>query len=533
MQRRNYLHVLIGSFLALVAFFVFGGSNALAIPPAGVRILFFDTPNPIDNIARTAVILHRPVELITLNGLSRTDSDFSDNLEILNGQTVNPGEQIAVTHLIWFDENVSSDPQFGLPSANSSQPWQDVYDFISNPKSNAFAGGQEISRINQLGKMVTSGGFSSALTSGLDPHASGVSGTVHYGPNAAADNTGRPDIITSATYTIPEPITGIQTRFDVYSALYYDYDFISGSSRYRELDFGESYFFINPRVPKFEVRSGDIFVGSGLSDRLVPTGPAGQVITSGTDIKNSNACSWITNQLLKQECLSTPLQHVGTYSFSDSTTANAQKARESLYKSLSKAAQEVAQIETSNNQSVVENRIRNFLQQNQSDLLSKGEMLIIANPFSGDPVRGSDVTVRGKKVVVFAGGGNPTFKGYIKAEANNQVAFILLGGGTMQLQGRGGAATAEAHFDGAFVALDVTADGGGNYTSSQVAITSAGEYPPVTVNGLLVSDIIRVSRQVPGNSDYVVKINYDGKFISNNLIGLSPFLRPLVSEASF
>lgn len=534
MQRRKYLLGLFATFLLLVGFFVLGGGQALAMPPGGIRAMLLDiTPDPSVNILHYDVVVHRPVDLFTLNGLSMPDfaAGYAGKLDVLNGQTVNPGEQIAVTSLLWFRPSVSTDPIYGIPNANSSVPYMDVYNFIANPKSNAFSGNQEIEKadVEVIAKMNPDLGPLGGKLESPDPFSPGRNGFAHYNWLARADNTGRPDIILSVIYNVPEPVGGIQTRFDTYGALYYDYD------DYKELEFLDRYFTVNPKQPRLEVADGDIYIGSDISNRLVPTSHAGQVITSNGDISNTNKCSWIDSLLDKPDCTNA-LEQIGSYSFSADSTKNEIKARQSLYKSLSKVAQETAEIENGTAENLVATKIKNFLTRSQSDLYAKGEVLIVTNRFDGDPTKGNDITVRGKKMVVFAGGGNPKFEGYVKTNGDDQVAFVLLGNGTMQLFGRSGSSIPEstAQFDGAYISLDVTPDVvTGNYGKGTVLVGSNSESSPVTVNGLLVADTIRVDRVVPVNSDYVLKVNYDGRFLNGSIMGLSPFLRPLVSEASF
>ncbi len=153
-------------------------------------------------------------------------------------------------------------------------------------------------------------------------------------------------------------------------------------------------------------------------------------------------------------------------------------------------------------------------------------MLIFTSPVNGDITAGSPINVIGKKVVVFAGGGNIDFNNLIIAPNGAKVAFMGLANTNLNLSGPtntepGGTSP---QFDGAYNA--------GNYNEiGQINITSRGPSNSLTIKGLLAATNINVQRQTPGDQNTLVKLYYDQSFAQGNLVGLSSLISPLATGA--
>lgn len=533
-------------YLVLFLATFFGGFKPVSAmpPPASIRAILLRN-NPSSNVLRVESFFHDPCDIG--GGLSYSDgegghdcSGFNKILTIDVSEPVwqkttaiterNPGQSIAYTFAIWLKPNVVLDPANGdvstfndFPRFDSRTSWlqdQVIYD----PANFEII----YSRIDPAGS-------SAGVTLlGNDP-VRNTEGIFYYSSRASGDATGGPDIVLTLLYkNLPSPANNVSTQFTSQGNLYY------GSTN-DNIGQNSDSFYLNTPKKNITVEQGDIFVGNGVNANLLPNDrSAGQTfITRNGSITNEVKCPWSPIEQ-RADCQSDTLTQIGSYIF-DNTSVNAgTKAgegagRDALRMAINKAAQENAQINNTSQLSTVQSSIRNFLTSPQQLWrYPKGQMLIFTSPVNGDITAGSPINVIGKKVVVFAGGGNIDFNNLVIAPSGAKVAFVGLANTNLNLSGPtntepGGASP---QFDGAYIALDITKDNAGNYNEiGQINITSRGPSNSLTIKGLLAATNINVQRETPGDQNTLVKLYYDQSFAQGNLVGLSSLISPLATGA--
>lgn len=496
-------------------------------PPGAIRGFLLSGGNQPSDVLKTVAIFHEPSDVGKVTML-RLSQDVQSVLPRVVERS--PGQSIAFTVAVW----VRPTPITNWQPTNGGR----VTLFAELPHFNNLVGSQVINEPANRHVVVSLFKPDFTQADGPSPLAPGNIGVGLSNSTAVGDaDAETPDFILTVLYTnLPSPIRDGDTVFTANGNIIFQDS--SATSFGGDHD---SFTLKKPVRQTISVEQGDIFIGAGISDRLLPNDKSvGQMlITRNGSINNINKCSWLpANQ--QPECTGARLTQIGAYIF-DNTTTNAGiesregAARDALRNAINKAAQENAQISTNSNLASVQTTVRDFLRGAQERWrYPKGQMLIFTQPVNGDITAGSNIAVVGKKVVVFAGGGNIDFNGTITTPEPAKVAFISLGNSIQTLIGPAASESATPHFDGAYVALDVTRDNLGKFTETgQINIRSkAGvDSQPLNINGLLAATNIDVHRQVVPNQKYLVNLKYDSTFAQGNLIGLSSLIRPLASGA--
>ncbi|MDO8471743.1 MAG: hypothetical protein Q7S64_01145 [bacterium] len=522
-------------------------------PPGSIRGFLLAGGNQTGDVLRVVTFFHDPCDI---GGSALPSYSDSDGLHTCSGpnkitqliptQPINTsvnlinerftGQSIAYTVAVWLKPTTQWQPTNGQVMLFGDLPRSNIISQVIDDDGNR----------DIIYQLIDPVGGSPGNISKLNSPLTGNIGISYQNDKASGDNTDQPDLILTILYrNLPTPVGGNEAYFTASGYLLYPDPVLTYPG-------GSPSFLLkqSPRKQTISVEQGDIFIGNSISDRLLPNDHfAGQMfITSNGAITNANKCSWLP-ATQQSECDSDKLTQIGTYLFENTSTnavaanqVNGKQqgaARDALRNAINKAAQENAQLSTGGNSAIstVQTTIRHFLNAPQTRWrYPNGQMLIFTQPVTGDVTDGSSIQVLGKKVVVFAGGGNIDFNGTVTTPAPAKVAFISLGNSTQTLIGPAASEPGGStpHFDGAYVALDVTRDSAGNFTETgQINIRSKTgvDSNPLIINGLLAATNIDVQRQVTSTEKHLVRIFYDSTFAQGNLIGLSSLIRPLASGA--
>lgn len=352
------------------------------------------------------------------------------------------------------------------------------------------------------------------------------------GQQAIEAGTSGPDLIFSLVFNNVMPNLQQETTFNTQGGLYFRANWPSESS-YTPLDGRSTSINVRPQAQSVDIHTGDVAIKNGFGDnRIILNNQGGQTVITDRQLNN---CDW-SSPALHQKCLDSDgvKKYVGLYLTNLFSTANLDQAKTELKKTLSKVAQETAEIYNSNDQNQINQHINDFLRRNYNPWLHpRGEVLIIGGDLSNLDVKsltGRNFEVRGRKLLVFSSSTRgfqvnwKDYVGYANDSGPNKLASISLSGSQV-LEGNPNLADSDPRFDGAFIATSLS-----GRTDNRITIGGGPDYPPVTINGLIMADQIAVTRQVNPANPTIATINYDPSFQNGGLLGLSPFIRPLVSE---
>lgn len=518
-KRRQSLFALIFSLFALVLF-VSSPAFTKAIPPAGVRVWLFNrAPTASDIIQDVVTVVHKTYDI---NSYCENNEDpdgcsgAADSTDLLQSTIANPankltligeplyaGDEVAVSTMVWLQDGVSLDLPVDL--------------FMSFPTitSGPFTG-QNITTVTPIiFPPITA---TPILADNPEDHGiyRSFRGEMIKLPNAVSNNSTRPDIIFSYVISLlpnsPDTNGNQYTiRTGIFDAGGTDPILTSGGS-----------FMLKPRNQYIAVEEGNAFVnGLNNANKLVFNNTKGQTIVSNGPI--SGKCDWV-DPAIAAKC-DGKLDWIGSHSFANDSQEKADVARVALRQSLSKAVQEIAEIHKDS--SSADNKIKTFLERPQTGVTKvkypNGEVLLVMGS-GGLFLDTGDINVQGKKLVIFSGYDTVNWRNSnINEIGGAKFASIVLSG-IQVLDNRNGG---PANYDGAYIALDISPP---YNTLSRVHV--AGDGGTVTINGMLVADEILINRTVTAGTEEIAKIRYDSAFQNGGLIGLSPFIRPLVSSGT-
>ena|GEM_PF-5764000 len=402
------------------------------------------------------------------------------------------GQSVAVTAVLWLSDGAAPLIDLNGTRNDANQMWQTIPYPVGHPESPWLSRQQ-----NEIH-------YPDTLTS--------FSETSNYyilSGQRVSNRYDRPDVIQSVVYNAPE-VTA-PTTFATYAQYYYSADaaapvLVDGTP--------EAFLAVNPRQQKVEVSGGPAVVDQlSSASRLVPTDVRGQTIITQNAVL---ACSWVVADI-QSDCTANPPTTIGLYTRA-STTRN--QAWETLTRTMSKLAQERGSFLNSNDNTQITNGIKSFLERPASIWkASRGEVLFVTT--SADVVidPSTNITVNGKKIVVFTNASSVTWAKNVtvptgKADSSfyKFATVMFANGGNVTLTGDS--------YNGAFLSKgDVTIGGSGS---------------TATIKGLIVANgALNITRAVdPATNRVIARITYDPSFQNGTVVGLSPFVLPLVSEGA-